>query len=118
MDCSTILTAEAQRRNKIHMKRAMFRKMRGDRPTCVTRGSRSLSTVSVRISRLLGSHFNRIGEVAVLMVSAAKQTTGKHEQAINTVIQMRNSQSCCQRGDCKGNEDSKRSVAFDLIYSV
>lgn len=105
MDYSTILTAEAQRRNKIHMKKAMFRKMRGDRPTCVTRGSRSLSTVSVRISRLLGSHFNRIGEVAVLMVSAVKQT-GKNEQAINSVIQMRNSQSCCQRGDCKGNEDS------------
>lgn len=37
--------------------------------TCVTRGSRSLSTVRVRISRLLGSHFNRMGEVAVVMVS-------------------------------------------------
>lgn len=81
-DCTAILAAEAQHRNKIRMKQMM----RSDKPTCVTRGSRSLSTVSVRISRLLGSHFNRIGEVAVLMVSAAKQTTtGKHEKSDNTV---------------------------------
>lgn len=41
--------------------------------TCVTRGSRSLSTVRVRISRLLGSHFNRMGEVAVVMVSVGSK---------------------------------------------
>lgn len=41
--------------------------------TCVTRGSRSLSTVRVRISRLLGSHFSRMGEVAVVMVSVGWQ---------------------------------------------
>lgn len=44
-------------------------------PTCVTRGSRSLSTVRVRISRLLGSHFNRMGEVAVVMVSVGSKNT-------------------------------------------
>lgn len=42
--------------------------------TCVTRGSRSLSTVRVRISRLLGSHFNRMGEVAVVMVSVGNKS--------------------------------------------
>lgn len=36
--------------------------------TCVTSGSRSLSTVSVRISKLLGSHFKMIGEVAEVML--------------------------------------------------
>lgn len=73
----SFLAARAQH-DKISIKWMMFRKMRGDRPTCVTRGSRSLSTVSVRISRLLGSHFNRIGEVAVLMVSSRTQTTLRH----------------------------------------
>lgn len=106
VDCTVILAAEGQHRNKIHRKRTVFRKMRGDTPTCVTRGSRSLSTVSVRISRLFGSHFNRIGEVAVLMVSATKQTTGKHEKSDSTILHMRNSQSCCQLAAyCKGNED-------------
>ena len=36
--------------------------------TCVTSGSKSLSTVRVRISKLLGSHFNMIGEVAEVML--------------------------------------------------
>lgn len=45
--------------------------------TCVTSGSKSLSTVSVRISKLLGSHFKMIGEVAEVMLPIETHISGK-----------------------------------------
>lgn len=56
--------------------------------TCVTSGSKSLSTVRVRISRLLGSHFNRMGEVAVVMVSVGRK---KNNRSIFRTI------FCCEK---------------------
>lgn len=41
--------------------------------TCVTSGSNSLSTVRVLISRLLGSHLSKMGDVALVMVAAEKE---------------------------------------------
>lgn len=52
--------------------------------TCVTSGSSSLSTVRVRISRLFGSHFSRMGDVALVMITVNNNTKkdGEHVNSL------------------------------------
>jgi len=47
----------------------------------VTSGSNNLSTVSVRISRLLGSHFSKTGDVALVMFTLERKENREKERS-------------------------------------